>query len=292
MEEDAQVEECRYCKHELSVCHEEEAPACNLQIPITNQYCFEMFIPCGLRDVIEEYVHRIEPDAIPGEMKMWTPYFVTREGLQYEAIIEFGDAGSKITGGGWKQLMNDYAVRPGHIMYMYLRNGGHRISVDFKADGVQLSPLFFVAMRGLSRTKAKLIDRCIYARGIRLQYHKMKILIESSFGPTKYPCCVFVNRMSNRDVTGGYMRVPKRVIARIEKKSGLLDREGEVLLVIDADTHVDAKYKKIPDERLVLHAGFKTYASLLGLKGDDVVAICFQKLADTNAMKVWISVIA
>uniref|UniRef100_A0A8I7B5M2 Uncharacterized protein n=1 Tax=Hordeum vulgare subsp. vulgare TaxID=112509 RepID=A0A8I7B5M2_HORVV len=120
----------------------------------------------------------------------------------------------------------------------------------------------------------------------------MKILIESSFGATKYPCCMFVNRLSNRDVTGGYMRVPKRVVARIEKKSGLLDREGEVPLVIDADTHVDARYKKIPDERLVLHAGFKTYASLLGLKGDDVVAICFQKLGDTNAMKVWISVIA
>ncbi|KAI5016392.1 hypothetical protein ZWY2020_006243 [Hordeum vulgare] len=179
----------------------------HLQIPITNQYCFEMFIICGLRSVIEEYVHRIEPDAIPGEMKMWTPDFVTREGLQYEAIIEFGGAGSKITGGGWKQLMDDYAVRPGHIMYMYLRNGGHKILVDFKADGVQLSPLFFVAMRGLSRTKAKLIGRCIYARGIRLQHHEMKILIESSFGPTKYPFCVFVNRMSNRDATGGYMEM-------------------------------------------------------------------------------------
>ncbi|XP_044972635.1 uncharacterized protein LOC123440125 [Hordeum vulgare subsp. vulgare] len=144
MEEDAQVEECRYCKHELSVCQGEEAPACHLQIPITNQYCFEMFIPCGLRSVIEEYVHRIEPDAIRGEMKMWTPDFVTCEGLQYEATIEFGDAGSKITGGGWKQLMNDYAVRPGYNMYMYLHNGGHRISVDFKAVGVQLSPLFLL----------------------------------------------------------------------------------------------------------------------------------------------------
>ncbi|KAI4965494.1 hypothetical protein ZWY2020_051682 [Hordeum vulgare] len=215
---------CRYCKHELSVCQAKRLGV-SPQIPITNQYCFEMFIPSDCSVIEESYIALNQ--AIPGEMKMWTPDFVTREGLQCEATIEFGDAGSKITGGGWKQLMNDYTVRPGHNMYMYLHNGGHRISVDFKADGVQLSPLFFVAMRGLSCTEGKIIDRCIYARGIRLQYHEMKILIESSFGPTKYPCCVFVNRLSNRDVTGGYMKVPKRVVARTEKKSGLLDREGE-----------------------------------------------------------------
>lgn len=88
-----------------------------------------MFVPCGARRGIEEYVHRIDPDAIPGEIKIWTPDFVTREGLRYEVIFEFGDAGSKITGGGWKQMLNDYAVRPGHIMHIYLHNGRHKISV-------------------------------------------------------------------------------------------------------------------------------------------------------------------
>ncbi|XP_044964954.1 uncharacterized protein LOC123425337 [Hordeum vulgare subsp. vulgare] len=144
MDEDPQGKICRFCKHELDVCCDEQKPASHLRIPITDVYCFKMFVPCGVRRGIEEYVHRIDPDAIPGEIKIWTPDFVTREGLRYEVIFEFGDAGSKITGGGWKQMLNDYAVRPGHIMHIYLHNGRHKISVDLEAGGVHLSPLFLL----------------------------------------------------------------------------------------------------------------------------------------------------
>ncbi|KAI4993253.1 hypothetical protein ZWY2020_007566 [Hordeum vulgare] len=87
-------------------------------------------------------------------------------------------------------------------------------------------------------------------------------------------------------------RIPKRVVERIEKKRGVLDEEGKLLLVNDVDTYVDGRYKKLTDARLVLHGGFRAYAHLLGLKVGDLVSIYFQKVEDPAALKVWFAVIS
>ncbi|KAI4993509.1 hypothetical protein ZWY2020_007822 [Hordeum vulgare] len=57
--------------------------------------------------------------------------------------------------------------------------------------------------------------------------------------------------MRNCDISAGYMRIPKRVVERIEKKTGTLEEEGQLLLVNDVDAYVDGRYKKLTDERLV-----------------------------------------
>ncbi|KAI4987130.1 hypothetical protein ZWY2020_019930 [Hordeum vulgare] len=80
--------------------------------------------------------------------------------------------------------------------------------------------------------------------------------------------------MSNCDISAGYMRIPKRVVERIEKKTGTLEEEGQLLLVNDVDAYVDGRYKKLTHERLVLQGGFRTYAHLLGLEVDDLVGGC------------------
>ncbi|KAI5009958.1 hypothetical protein ZWY2020_012095 [Hordeum vulgare] len=100
-------------------------------------------------------------------------------------------------------------------------------------------------MRGLSRRKKKMINKCIITRGIELEYSEMVKMVRNAFGPTKSPCCVLVHRMRKCDVSFGYMRIPKRVVERIEKKRGLLDEEGKLLLVNDVDTNVDGRYKKL-----------------------------------------------
>ncbi|KAI4992703.1 hypothetical protein ZWY2020_007016 [Hordeum vulgare] len=87
-----------------------------------------------------------------------------------------------------------------------------RLSVDIKRDDVQKIPLTYVAMRGLSRRKKKIINKCIITRGIHLKYSEMKKMVRNAFGPTKSPCCVLVHRMSKCDISAGYMRIPKRVV--------------------------------------------------------------------------------
>ncbi|KAI4963325.1 hypothetical protein ZWY2020_015033 [Hordeum vulgare] len=87
-------------------------------------------------------------------------------------------------------------------------------------------------------------------------------------------------------------RIPKKVVQRIEKKTGILEEEGQLMLFHDVDAYVDARYKKLTDERLVLQGGFRTYAHLLGLKVDDLVSKNFEKVEDPAAIKVWFTVIS
>ncbi|KAE8782964.1 hypothetical protein D1007_38501 [Hordeum vulgare] len=89
-----------------------------------------------------------------------------------------------------------------------------------------------------------------------------------------------------------YERIPKKVVQRIEKKTGILEEEGQLMLFHDVDAYVDARYKKLTDERLVLQGGFRTYAHLLGLKIDDLVSNFFEKVEDPAAIKVWFTVIS
>ncbi|XP_044979594.1 uncharacterized protein LOC123447089 isoform X3 [Hordeum vulgare subsp. vulgare] len=227
-----------------------------------------------------------------GDMNTWTAYFVTFERLQYEVTFECSDLALQIVGEGWQQLLDDYVVCPGDMMYIYMSNGSYRLSVDIKRDDVQNIPLTYVAMRGLSRRKKKIINKCIITRGIHLKYSEMKKMVRNAFGPTKSPCCVLVHRMSNGDISARYMRIPKRVVERIEKKTGTLEEEGQLVLVNDVDAYVDGRYKKLTDERLVLQGGFRTYAHLLGLEVDDLVSIFFQKVEDPAAIKVWFTVLS
>ncbi|KAI5000901.1 hypothetical protein ZWY2020_010860, partial [Hordeum vulgare] len=270
---------CRVCKHEIAVCRDAQGPPCHVGIPITRLY----------RSNMVSYIHRIEPDATQGDINSWTAYFFTFERLQYEVTFQYDDLATKIVGEGWQQLLDDYAVCPGDMMYIYMSNGGYNLSVDIKRDGVQQIPL---TMRGLSRRKKKIINKCIITRGIELEYSKIAKMIRNVFGPTKSLCCVLVHRISKCDVSSRYMRIPKKVVQRIEKKTGILEEEGQLMLFHDVDAYVDARYKKLTDERLVLQGGFRTYAHLLGLKIDDLVSNFFEKVEDPAAIKVWFTVIS
>ncbi|KAI4978363.1 hypothetical protein ZWY2020_014917 [Hordeum vulgare] len=291
-EGDAEGVRCCVCTHNVAVCRDAQGPPCHVWIPITRLYRSEMFVPCAIRRIFEEYIHRVEPDAMQGDIGSWTGYFLTFERLQYEVTFESDGLATKIVGEGWQQLLDDYAVCPGDPMYVYMSDGGYRLSVDIKRDDVQRIPLRYVAMRGLSRRKKKVINKCIITRGIQLEYSEMAKMVRNAFGPTKSPCCVLVHRIRKCDVSSGYMRIPKRVVERIEKKTGTLEEEGQLLLFHDVDTYVDASYKKLSDERLVLQGGLRSYTRLLGLRVNDLVSIFFQKVEEPAAIKVWFTVLS
>ncbi|XP_044948838.1 uncharacterized protein LOC123398431 [Hordeum vulgare subsp. vulgare] len=156
MEDDAQIksihhelsqgDRCRVCKHEIAVCRDAQGPPCHVGIPITRLYRSKMFVSCAIRHIFEEDIHRIEPDVMQGDINSWTAYFFTFERLQYEVTFQYDDLATKIVGEGWQQLLDDYVVCPGDMMYIYMSNGGYNLSVDIKRDGVQQIPLSYVGM--------------------------------------------------------------------------------------------------------------------------------------------------
>ena len=177
----------------------------------------EQFVPCCNRQVLGAYIEHVQSVVARENKPVGAPIFVTREQLEYEVMIDHGAIRTRIHGPGWQRFLDEYAVRPGDMVYICLTRGDGRFFVEVEMGGIRQTPLPYIALNGLSLVHRELVDQCVYTRGIRLEFPEMRKMIRRAFTPLEDICCIFVHKMTGVDIRGGYM-VSKRISIILTKQ--------------------------------------------------------------------------
>ncbi|KAM3354177.1 hypothetical protein ACQJBY_025057 [Aegilops geniculata] len=160
---------------------------------------------------------------------MGNPIFITRELLEYQVMIDHGDIRTRIHGTVWQRFLDEYAVRHVDMVYICLPRGDERFFVDVEGDVIRQNPLPYIAVNGLSLRKHKLVDQCMYTRGVQLEYPDMRKMTRCAFGLLEDACCIFVHKMNVVYIRDGYMEILKKTVDLVESKTGHMDESGSIL---------------------------------------------------------------
>ncbi|KAF7096529.1 hypothetical protein CFC21_098461 [Triticum aestivum] len=252
-------------------------PVCNPHVPAPDSENLIVVPGWKNRQVLGAYIEHVQSVVARENKPVGAPIFVTREQLEYEVMIDHGAIRTRIHGPGWQRFLDEYAVRPGDMVYICLTRGDGRFFVEVEMGGIRQTPLPYIALNGLSLVHRELVDQCVYTRGIRLEFPEMRKMIRRAFTPLEDICCIFVHKMTGVDIRGGYMRLPKKAVDLIESKTGHMDNSGSILLHDDTGALVAASFKKANDGRLVIQGGFPKCVGQLELKENDLVVITFHR---------------
>lgn len=160
-------------------------------------------VPCYARQhagaMVTEFVH----DDIIGGDDEYKPRFFTNEALSYVVEFSHNEHRSKFYGSGWKQLVEEYAMREGDVMALDLSSNGLYYHVIPSRNGIPLKPLLMTALNRLTDRQVRWVNPCVYTRGIVLDYSQMVEMINRAFGRPQFHLCIFVHRLTATNVDQG-----------------------------------------------------------------------------------------
>ncbi|KAM3206799.1 hypothetical protein ACQJBY_062146 [Aegilops geniculata] len=92
--------------------------------------------------MFSEHILNICNPLRPKKISLWVTQFLQQE--NYWSMIDHGDKRTKIHGIGWQRFLDEYAVRPGDMVYICLPRGNGRFFVDVERAGIRQLLFFFV----------------------------------------------------------------------------------------------------------------------------------------------------